>query len=270
MKLRTASILVMALIMTIGLASGIFAQAIQHALTPLPALKHGAVQQTTSIHPQTLTTPKGGNVPGQTSTAGTTTAIILAQDTFQRTDQQLWGNASDGRTWESDANNQHNANIFSIMHGTGIIMNAQGTLNAILGPAISNIDVVVSGSTSQFGQQVNFGAVLRWTDGNNWYKAFIDGSNLVVLKRVKGVTTQLGVIPFSAQGGVSYTLRFRAIGATLFAKVWPTNTAEPTAWMLTLTDTTLTTGQAGVRVLLQNTVVVHVTALVETMANPMG
>ncbi len=279
MKLRTVIILVMALIVALGLVSGVFAQSIQRALTLPSTPKHAAQQHTTGIPTQMQATASGSGTiprqssatvtPGQTPMAGTIN--ILAQDTFQRTDQQLWGTASDGRVWESDANNQNNTNIFSIMNGTGVIMNAQGTLNAILGPAISDIDVQAIGSSSQFnGQLINVGVVVRWTDSNNWYKALIDGSNLTVLKRVKGVTTQLGTIPFPAQSGVLYTLRFRALGANLFAKVWPANTAEPAAWMLMLTDTTLTIGQAGVRVLLQNTAVVHITSFAETAASPIA
>ena len=40
-----------------------------------------------------------------TPTAIRTTAVptFLAQDTFQRADQQFWGKASDGQTWEQDA-----------------------------------------------------------------------------------------------------------------------------------------------------------------------
>jgi hypothetical protein len=190
---------------------------------------------------------------------------MLAHDTFQRADQSLWGTAMDGRGWEGDANT---AAIFSISGGMGQVAHGQGTFNAILGPTSANTDILVSITTSRFGAgQVNMGAVLRWQDTNNWYKALIDGTHLSVIKHINGVGQQLVAVPFHAQGGVSYTLRFRVIGATLFAKVWPTLTPEPTAWMIITSDTSLASGQGGIRIVVQNDVVVRVSAFLETAVN---
>jgi hypothetical protein len=126
-------------------------------------------------------------------------------------------------------------------------------LSAVLGPTASNAQVVFSGSISSFAANAtNIGAVLRWTNGNNWYKAYIDGSNLIIQKKVNGSTTVLNQIPFTAQAGTSYTLRFSAVGSTLSVKVWQTGSSEPGNWMLTATDTTLTSGYCGLRMLVQN------------------
>jgi hypothetical protein len=111
------------------------------------------------------------------------------------------------------------------------------------------------------------GAVLRWSDANNWYKALIDGNKLQILKRLNGKTTSLGSAPFSARGGTSYTLRFRAVGAALSVKAWPTNQPEPSNWMLTEMDTALSTGFGGLRFLLQNDTVIRVTSFHETTIN---
>jgi len=46
--------------------------------------------------------------------------------------------------------------------------------------------------------------------------------------------------------------------------VWPANQPEPAAWMLTVTDTALTQGMGGMRVLLQNASVIRVTSFLET------
>ena len=97
----------------------------------------------------------------------------------------------------------------------------------------------------------NLGAVLRWTDGNNWYKAYISGTTLVVQKKVSGATTILGSVPFTATPGTSYTLRFRVVGTTLYARVWQTGTTEPTTWMIMVTDTSLSSGFCGLRMLAQ-------------------
>jgi len=65
---------------------------------------------------------------------------------------------------------------------------------------------------------------------------------------VNGTATVLGTSPFSATGGTSYTLRFRIVGTTLYAKVWKTGGTEPTSWMVTVTDTALSSGFCGLRV----------------------
>jgi hypothetical protein len=41
---------------------------------------------------------------------------------------------------------------------------------------------------------------------------------------------------------------------------------EPVGWMVNVTDTSLTTGQGGVRVLVQNDVIVHLAAFSESLA----
>jgi hypothetical protein len=136
---------------------------------------------------------------------------------------------------------------------------------------MTNDEVVFSGTVNQFAQgaTVNIGAVLRWTDANNWYKALIDGSKVQILRHINGKTTSLGSVPFSAQGGTSYTLRFRAVGAALFIKAWQSNQPEPNGWMLTVMDTALSKGFGGLRFLMQNGVVIKVTSFRETTVTGM-
>src|SRR5436309_1636866 len=133
-------------------------------------------------------------------------------DTFQRANQSLWGTASDGQTWGGDANSR---SVFSISGNAGVVSNTGATsYSAVLGPTASNAEVYVTGSLSSFSNS-NFGDVLRWTDGNNWYKAFVDGFSLIIQKKVAGTTTILGSVPFTATGGTSYALHFRVVGSTL-------------------------------------------------------
>jgi hypothetical protein len=94
--------------------------------------------------------------------------------------------------------------------------------------------------------------VLRWTDGNNWYKAYIDGQNLVLQKKVAGTTTVVGTVPFAAAAGTAYTIHFRVVGSTLTANVWAASGPEPSGWMITVTDTSLTSGYCGLRILTQS------------------
>ena len=111
----------------------------------------------------------------------------------------------------------------------------------------------------------NLGAVLRWTDANNWYKAYINGTSLVVQKKVSGATTILGSVPFTATPGTSYMLRFRVVGTTLFARVWQTGTTEPATWMITVTDTALSSGFCGLRMLAQNGAIASYTSFLATV-----
>lgn len=242
-----------------GLIAGLFSRSIEAALTPPLSISTNQAAPTSSAAPVRTTKP---SMPSTPTTNGVT---ILAKDTFQRANRIFWGTASDGRQWSGDANS---IEVFSIGGGAGQIDHAQGAFNAILGPANTNVEVVFSGVVNQFAQgKVNMGAVLRWTDGNNWYKALIDGMKLQLFKRVNGKITLLGSVPFSAQGGTSYTLRFRAVGATLFAKAWQSNQPEPDGWMLTAMDGALSTGFGGLRFVMQSGAVIKVTSFRETTVN---
>lgn len=172
---------------------------------------------------------------------------VIGQDTFQRANQAHWGTASDGNVWGADAST--NA-AFSITNNTGQIASSGGNYTGVLGPTVANALVLLSGSQNAFasGANSNMGAVIRWTDNNNWYKAYIEGANLVVQKKVAGRATILASTPFAAGGGVNYSLRFQVVGTTLQAKVWQTGTVEP-GWMVSATDSSLSSGHCGVRAL---------------------
>ena len=217
------------------------AEAVQNNVPPPPSPTVGRSPTTTvTATPTPTSTPHG----------------TLAQDTFKRANQNSWGKASDGLTWGGDANN---SSVFSIKNNTGQLANGGGSYSAVLGPAATNAQVLFSGSMSSFSS-TNMGAVLRWTDGNNWYKAYIDGSNLVLQKKVNGTTTTLKTVSFAATAGTSYSIRFSIVGTALSAKVWKTGTTEPSGWMATVTDSSLTAGNCGLRILVQNGAVATITS----------
>jgi streptogramin lyase len=190
-------------------------------------------------------TPTSTSTPTPTPTPG----AVLATDTFQRAKQSHWGTASDGHTWGGDANSQ---SAFSISGDTGLVSNTgSASYSAVLGPQATNAEVYATGSISSFSNS-NFGDVLRWTNGNNWYKAYIDGAHLIIQKKVSGTTTILASVPFAATAGSSYTVHFRAVGSTLTANVWATSGSEPSGWMATASDSTLTSGYCGMRFLTQS------------------
>lgn len=183
---------------------------------------------------------------------------MVAQDTFQRANQSFWGNASDGQTWGGDANM---VTAFSISGNTGKVTNTSTSYSAVLGPVATNSDIVLSGSITNFTNN-NIGAVARWTDGNNWYKAYIDGTNLIIQKKVNGVATIIATVPFKASAGTSYSVHFRVTGTTLQANAWASSSAEPSGWMATATASSLSSGQMGMRILSQSGATATITSFV--------
>lgn len=198
-----------------------------------------------------------GNLYAFRPQAGT----IISQDTFQRPNQVHWGTASDGDAWLGSAKS---LSAFSIVNNTGQVSNGSGTYYSTLGPTATDAEVLFSGSQSSFSK-TNLGAVVRWTDAKDWYKAYFDGSKLVVSKKVNGTGTVLGTAPFPATAGTSYTLRFRAAGSTLYAKIWQTGSTEPVNWTLTLSDSSLISGFCGLSMLVVSTVTDNVTSFQATM-----
>jgi hypothetical protein len=108
------------------------------------------------------------------------------------------------------------------------------------------------------------GLDVRFTDGNNWYRAYIDGTALVVQKRVAGAITLLESVPFIATAGTSFTLRFRVVGTILYANVWQSGTPEPSNWMVMVSDTSLSTGYCGLRMLAKNGAIASYTSFQAT------
>ncbi len=255
MNFRWIFLTILVILIFGGLVSSAYASAITRDLSVPRA---SGQSNTQSPPPPSTLTPKRPAKLGQLP-------ATLAHDTFQRADQALWGSAVDGQDWEGDANT---AGMFSIAGGMGQIAGGQGTFNAILGPTAPATDVSVSATTSRFDAgKVNIGAVVRWKDTNNWYKALIDGTQLSIIKHINGIGKSLASIPFRAQAGIVYTLRIRAQGATLSAKVWPTTTAEPANWMIVTSDLSLSSGRDGIRVVVQSDAIVRISAFLETTVN---
>ncbi len=198
-------------------------------------------------------TPSPTSTVTPTVTPSSTPGTTLAQDTFQRPSQTHWGTASDGQTWGADANSLSNFSINSNMGQITGSGSSGTTYNAVLGPTASNAEVVVAGSISSFGTNT-LGAALRWTSGNNFYKAYLTGTNLVILKKVNGTVTKLKSVAFTAKAGTSYTIDFSVTGSTLSAKVWQTGNTPPTSWMVMATDSSLSSGNCGIVVFLANNI----------------
>jgi len=243
--------------------------------SPPPAVPGmpGGHNKQTIVHPSPTTAqPSPTTAQPTPTTTPSQQQSSLVEDTFARQDQPLWGTASDGNLWRGDANQPDMTGAFSIKGHQGRITGLgpqRQTIyfNALLGMPAGNVDVVAVGVVQQFNGKDNLGVLVRWTDGNHWYKALIDGTHLTILLRNGGTSETIASMPFTAQGNMSYTLRFRAAGATLSARVWQTGTPEPQNWMITVTDTTLTTGRVGLRVVLHDTNMIDITSFVANTVN---
>lgn len=233
-----------------GLVAAFFKPAIAATLIPSP----GALAQSSPV-----ATATHFSEPSSQVTPLPDGEVLMGRDSFQRPDQAFWGNASDGRVWSGQANTNR---AFSIVSQAGQITGSfsNEAVQATLNVPINSAEVVISGSVDHFtaASGVNLGAILRWTDANNWYKLLIDGDHLQILRDYRGKTAVLASQAFHAVGGTTYSLRFRAQGSYLFGKAWPSNQAEPADWMLTRIDTALTNGFSGIRALLASGTVIRV------------
>lgn len=258
MKIRTVVFSLLGVIVISGVLAGFFLPSITAALTVAPTNKQTATTPKTPTPARKTTQPNQPLMTPTPTMPATATGKPLAQDTFQRPNQALWGAASDGKAWQGAANQSQS---FSIVNKTGQI-NGQGFFDTILGGQQADAEILFTSSLTSF-QQANIGAVLRWQDPNNWYKAYLDGQQLIILRKVQGVVTRLGNTPFVASTNTSYDIRFQVAGNDLATKVWLHGTKEPANWMVIAQDSSLTTGKGGVRAFIQPGITITVQSFSE-------
>ena len=147
-----------------------------------------------------------------------------------------------------------------------MISQGNGIYSAYLGPTATNAEVFVTMGTNHLGSNnATLGVATRLTDSNNFYKTYIDGTSLIIQKKVAGVTTTLATVSFPAQSSKQYSFRVRIVGSTIYAKVWFSKSTEPSNWTLTATDTSFQSGYFGLRIVDINNSTVRVTAYQATM-----
>jgi len=268
-------LIVLGLIVLLDLITARFSAQVQSALTlphvtfsnsgfQVPFMKPAATTGASSTGKTgTATTPVVTTAPATVISTPVLPANVLARDSFQRPNQQFWGVASDGQSWAGDA---VKAPAFAIVNHSGqVIGNSSAIYDSVLGKPVADSEVLVSGSVSSFAD-ANMGVLLRWTDGNNLYKVFIDGTNLTALRKVNGAISNLQSTPFAAQNGASYSIRARVVGTSIMARAWQTGQAEPSNWMLIATDNALASGYDGLRLIVQTGVTITITSFAESKA----
>lgn len=193
---------------------------------PRPPLPARASTSTRTPTPTPISSPSPSPFPSEVS-----------EDTFQRPNQLFWGNASGGGSWLADASTRP---AFAIADQVGLVTASSGTFTALLGPRLATAQLMVILSVSQFNRENNVGAVLHWKDTTHWYKVYLNGESLVLIKRDASQTLQLGSVPFPAQPGLRYSLLVQVRGTVFLAKAWPASESEPANWDLRVADQSAT------------------------------
>lgn len=172
---------------------------------------------------------------------------VLASDDFKRSNQTNWGVAPDGQFWLADA---QKTDSFSISEDKGIIKASAGFRCGVLGPVVTDSEVLFAASLSSYNQS-DLGAILRWNNANDFYQVVLNGQGITLSRVVNGMETPLDIVPLTPRAGASYTFLFRAVGSQLSAMVWPTGQPAPANWQISLADSALTAGRAGIGAFMQ-------------------
>ena len=92
------------------------------------------------------------------------------------------------------------------------------------------------------------GLLARYTNTNNWYLAEVTNNTAKIGKTVGGTWTSIATASINLSTNTWYSMRFEVVGSTLRMRVWPRNGTEPSAWTISLTDTSLSgPGKVGVK-----------------------
>ncbi len=144
----------------------------------------------------------------------------------------------------------------TIVDGKGQVVGASSVaqgLAHLAGVAAPDVDATVefevdAGNSDAVGARI----VARRTADDTFYNlgftkrntaietgGLANASALVIAKKVSGTTTILAEVPFQPTTGVAYKLRAVVLGTGLRVKVWDAALAEPSAWNLEATDSSI-------------------------------
>jgi hypothetical protein len=190
-------------------------------------------------------------------------SLTRGHDSFNRTvaTGKSWGAAEHGGTWTAEVST---GSYYSVSGGTAYVNQTTTTGSYQQGLPITqqNADIQVQASWNQaaVGGALNpVALVARRLDNNNHYRAQLrenaDHSlDLLLIKTVAGVTTTIGTKTGVGAYVVNtfWYVRFQLEDSTLRAKAWESGTPQPTTWMLTVTDTSITASNGNVSIRSQN------------------
>lgn len=174
----------------------------------------------------------------------------VASDNFNRTVAAGgWGTSSDGHAWTTSGT----AANFSVDGAEGLIIPTATASDRYavvnVGGPDQDVQALVKITDTAESGSLNIGLMARLTDSNNYYSTELrynstGTSTLVLRRRVASIAADLltmTVPTINPNISAWRYLRIQVQGNILRAKVWGTNEDEPD-WMLTVTDTNLSTG----------------------------
>jgi PKD repeat protein len=218
-----------------------------------PTVQHTYSQAGTYNVTLAVTDDRGDTV---TTNKNVVVTELYDQDGFGRTVANGLGTADNGGAWTLSGT----AASFSVGSGAGRIAGALNATNSAFLTAVrqTNIDtkVDVALNLAATGGGAYAYVINRRVSNGNDYRfklRYVAGGTLQgILSRTVGSTeTALSTVTvpgLTVAPGDQLRVRFQTIGTsptTLRAKVWRQSTSEPTAWLMTTTDSTAALAAAG-------------------------
>jgi Concanavalin A-like lectin/glucanases superfamily/PKD domain len=180
----------------------------------------------------------------------------VGKDAFGRTVASGWGTADTGGAWSIVAS----GSTASVADGSGRISIPIGRTATLRLPAVSNTETDLLSTTwtetVPTGGGVYLSAIARSTAAGDYrsrLRVLPSGQVSLNLSRVTG-TTETALTTAVVVPGVTYTastkllVRTQVVGTsptTLRAKVWAVGSAEPSAWLQSVTDSTAGLQEVG-------------------------
>jgi hypothetical protein len=176
----------------------------------------------------------------------------IIEDSFYRPDQTHWGASTNGDTvtnysWTGSVAKDTHASI-AANRGMYRYENTGKAYQGILGPSVSGqCDILAEVAFADAGQD-QF-RIFADAAGKNSYGAELDTSSnrLLLFRNVNGVYKTLGSAPFTFSNSALYWIRLDvAAGQIVQTRAWVNGASEPTAWMISVSDSSLSSGHVGV------------------------
>ncbi len=187
----------------------------------------------------------------------TAAVTAVATDTFTRTSSSGLGTADVGGTWTDSGGA---ATDYTVGSGAGShSMSATGSARrSTLAVSAADLETLVTVTVPVVAltQDIRAELIARYVDANNFLYAearFAPAGALTVavVKCIAGVfTTVATATPTTGtySAASSWKLRFRVVGSSLRARLWPALGTEPSTWDIDATDAALTSaGGVGLR-----------------------
>jgi PKD repeat protein len=212
----------------------------------------------------TLTVTDNAGATGSTTASVTATAppaaVTVVSDAFSRTVAAGFGSADVGGTWAVSGSSSN----ASVSGGAGkLVMRTAGsgqtaTIPGTVATSRSDTTVTLSVDKAATGSGIYLSVLPRRVPGQGEYRAKLrlqtPSAVRVTLDRATSAGAETNILPVVTVPGITYAagdrllLRVQAIGTSptmLRVKVWKAQTAEPTTWTASATDSTAGLQSAG-------------------------